>query len=262
MADVLVTGGTGVLGTAVVGVLQSAGHAVRVLSRTAAAGRVVGDLATGAGIAAAVAGVDTIVHAASSPGRGARTVDVEGTGRLVTAARDAGVGHLLYVSIPGVDRIPYSYYQAKFAAEQVIASAGIPYTIVRAAQFQPFIANLLDGLQRVPVLPLPRGWRLEPVAVADVAGHLAGRVEAGPAGAVDEFGGPEVLTLRELARAWLVGRRPAAVIGVPVPGQVSAAIRAGANLVAADASRGSLTWASWLASPAAATETARYRHRR
>ena len=263
MAEVLVTGGSGVLGTAVVPVLRAAGHRVRVLSRTAGDARVVGDLATGAGIAAAVAGVEIIVHAASSPGRHARAVDVEGTDRLVTAARDAGVGHLLHVSITGVDRIPYSYYQAKFAAEQVVAGSGIPYTVLRAAQFHPFVALLLAGLHRVPVLPVPRGWRLEPVAAADVAERVNQRVAAGPAGAVEEFAGPEVLTLGEVARAWLAARhRPALVVGVPVPGRVSAALRAGANLVAADAPRGRLTWESWLASPAVATELAQYRRRR
>src|SRR5512142_412598 len=121
MATLLVTGGTGVLGSVAVPALQEAGHAVRVLSRSPEDGRVVGDLATGAGLAEAVTGAEVIVHAASSPRADVREVDVEGTRRLVAVARDAGAQHLLYVSIPGVDRIAVPYYRAKAAAEQIVA---------------------------------------------------------------------------------------------------------------------------------------------
>jgi nucleoside-diphosphate-sugar epimerase len=117
----LVTGGTGTLGPPLVDLLTRAGRPVRVLSRRprAATGGapvewVVGNLATGAGVARAVGGAGVIVHCATSPW--ARRVDVGGTGRLLEAARLAGSPHLVYISIVGVDRVPFRYYRAKLAA--------------------------------------------------------------------------------------------------------------------------------------------------
>jgi DNA-binding NarL/FixJ family response regulator len=83
----LVTGGTGSLGSRVVERLHGAGREVRVFSRSGGEGRVRGDLATGKGLEAAVQGVETIVHCASSPTR-TRQVDVEGT-ELVREIREA-----------------------------------------------------------------------------------------------------------------------------------------------------------------------------
>lgn len=259
MAEVLVTGGTGVLGAKLVPALRAAGHSVRVLSRRPGEGRLVGDIATGAGLAAAVGGVEFVVHAASA-GRGdSWTTDVEGTRRLAVASREAGVGHLLYVSIPGVDRIPYDYYRAKLAAEQIIAAAAVPYTVVRASQFHPLIGVLLRSVHRGPLLPVPADWRAEPVAVADVAEHLTRRLAQPPAGGVEEFGGPETWVVADLARSWLTSRGERGyVLPVAFPGKLSRAMRAGANLVGPMAPRGTLTWSAWLASADAAAEVSQY----
>ena len=256
MPVVLLTGGTGMLGSALAPALQQAGHQVRVLSRRPGHGRMVGDLATGSGLADAVPGAELVLHAATSSLRDPWGTDVAGTARLVVACREAGVRHLLYVSIPGVDRIPYGYYRAKFAAEQVIAAAGVPYTTVRVAQFHPLVASLLRTLRRrTPVLPVPAGWRIEPVAVRDVAAHLAARVGQPPAAGIEEFGGPETLDVADAARTWLevTGQR-GYVVPAPVPGGFGRAFRSGLNLVGPTAPRGALTWREWLRSPAAATE--------
>jgi uncharacterized protein YbjT (DUF2867 family) len=259
MAEVLVTGGTGVLGSKLVPALRAAGHSVRVLSRRPGEGRLVGDLTTGAGLAEAVQGVELVVHAASATRRVTWATDVEGTRRLVVASRDAGVGHLLYVSIPGVDRIPLRYYQAKHAAEQIIAASTLPYTVVRASQFHPLIGFLLGMAHRGPLLPVPADWRVEPVAVRDVADHLTRRLTEPPAGTVEEFGGPEAREVADLARSWLAVRGDRGyVLPVVFPGGVSKAVRSGANLVAPTAPRGTITWSAWLATPEAAAEAAQY----
>ncbi|MET0624801.1 MAG: NAD(P)H-binding protein, partial [Pyrinomonadaceae bacterium] len=159
---VLVTGGGGALGRKLVRALTRAGHSARVMSRREPAGDATdgvewarADLSTGEGLGAAVEGVEAVVHAASDPRR-AEAVDVEGTRRLCEAARAAGVSHLVYISIVGVDEIPFGYYRRKLAAEAVIESAGVPHSILRATQFHTLVDFLLSQAARVPLLmPLP-----------------------------------------------------------------------------------------------------------
>jgi NAD(P)-dependent dehydrogenase (short-subunit alcohol dehydrogenase family) len=140
VAPILVTGGTGTLGRAVVPKLASAGHNVRVLTRNPSAkGHVRGDLESGTGIAEAVAGMDAIVHLASAAHKpNTRRVDVDGTRRLLDAAKTAGTGHLLYVSIVGAGRLPTRYMRFKRDAEQVVMAGGVGWSILRATPFPEF----------------------------------------------------------------------------------------------------------------------------
>jgi uncharacterized protein YbjT (DUF2867 family) len=251
MTSVLVTGGTGRLGRRVVRALAADGHPVRILSREPAAPPVPGadvvvaDLGTGAGLVEAVAGVTAVVHCATDPRR-PRVVDVAGTGRLLQAARDAGRPHVVSVSVVGVDRIPVSYYRAKLAAEEAMARSGLPWTLLRTTQFHEFVEDLLRRLGRLPVVPVPRGWRIQPIDVDEVARRLADAVASGPAGRLPDLGGPEVFPVAELVRDRLrrTGRhRP--VVEVPLSGALCAALRAGANLVPGNRS-GGRTWREFL----------------
>src|SRR3954463_6218819 len=161
--DALVTGGTGRLGQRLIGPLQAAGHSVRQMSRRGAGpGGVRGDLTTDRDLPAALAGAEVVVHAASDPRGNPWEVDVAGTRRLVQAVDRDRLRHLVYVSIVGVDRIPYGYYRAKFAAEQVLLASGLPVTLLRVTQFHDFVDHLLDTARRGPVLPVPMGWRGPP----------------------------------------------------------------------------------------------------
>src|SRR3712207_1330681 len=193
--DVLVTGGTGPLGPRLGGPLHHAGPAVKLLSRRGTGpGGVRGDLATGHDLDLALAGAQVVVHAASDPQGDPWQVDVAGTRRLVQAVDRDRLRHLVYVSIVGVDRIPYGYYRAKFAAEQVLLASGLPVTLLRVTQFHDFVDLLLDTARRGPVLPVPMGWRVQPVDVGEVAVHLADVVRRPPTGGVVEYGGPEELS--------------------------------------------------------------------
>lgn len=246
--NILVTGGTGLLGGEVVAHLAGRGHRVRILSRTSRphghADVVAGDLGTGAGLADALAGVDAVVHLASDPKR-PQQVDVEGTRHLLTAAAAAGVRHLVYISIVGADRIPLGYYRAKVAVEQLIEQSGIPYTILRASQFHEFTAATLGPLAKLPLTLAPRGWRIQPVDTGVVAVHLADAVDAGPAGRLPDLAGPQELTLAEAVRQLraAAGRRTR-IMSVPVPGAFSRAWRAGAATARPTAGR---TFAEFLA---------------
>jgi uncharacterized protein YbjT (DUF2867 family) len=230
--DVLVTGGTGRLGQRLIAPLQEAGHTVRQMSRRGTGpGGVRGDLATGRDLATALSGAEAVVHAASDPRGDPWQVDVAGTRRLVEAVDRSRLRHLVYVSIVGVDRIPYGYYRAKFAAEQVLLASGLPVTLLRATQFHDFVDLLLDTARRGPVLPVPMGWRVQPVDAGEVAAHVAEVVGRPPAGGVVEYGGPEELSAADLARAWAAVRAPGAhVVASPIPGKLAAAFRDGAAL--------------------------------
>lgn len=227
--------------------LRGAGHDVRVMSRRGAGpGGVRGDLATGRDLDKALAGAQVVVHAASDPQGDPWEVDVAGTRRLVQAVDRDRLQHLVYTSIVGVDRIPFPYYRAKYAAEQVLLASGLPVTLLRITQFHGFVDFLLETARKGPVLPVPMGWRLQPVDVDEVAAHLGVVVAASPTGGVLEFGGPEELTAVDAARAWAAGRGSGArVVATPVPGKLGAAIRDGEALPRTGA-RGIRTYAQHL----------------
>jgi uncharacterized protein YbjT (DUF2867 family) len=242
-----VTGATGSLGQRLVPHLTGAGHSVRQMSRRGAGpGGVRGDLATGFDLPAAVAGAEVVVHAASDPRGDTWQVDVAGTRRLVQALDRERLRHLVYVSIVGVDRIPYGYYHAKFAAEQVLLASGLPVTLLRITQFHTFVDQLLTTARRGPVLPVPMGWRVQPVDVDEAAAYLAQVAAEPPTGDVVEYGGPEELAVADIARTFAAAREPGAhVVSTPVPGRLSAAVREGAALPTSGA-RGRRTYAEHL----------------
>ena len=91
-------------------------------------------------------------------------MDVDGTRNLLEAARAAGTPHLVYISIVGIHRVPYRYYQAKLAAERLIQASGLPWTILRSTQFHQLLL-VTRGLVRLPLVPVPAAtsWRSERV---------------------------------------------------------------------------------------------------
>ena len=256
MQPILVTGGTGTLGRLVVPRLRDAGHDVRVLSRHARAGgdgieSVTGDLATGEGIDAAVAGAGVIVHCAGTA-RG----DGDKARHLVRAASRAGARHLVFISVVGADRVPlagavdramFGYFGSKLDAERVVAGSGLPWTTLRATQFHDLALLTVWQLARLPVIPVPSGIRLQPVDTGEVAARLVELALGAPAGLVPDLAGPRIYEMAELVRGYLraAGRRRV-ILPVRVPGAAARALRAGANL-APDRAVGRRTWEEFLA---------------
>jgi uncharacterized protein YbjT (DUF2867 family) len=249
MVEVLVTGATGTLGRKVVGAATAAGHRVRAMSRRSHIGYTgvhwsQGDLLAGTGVDAAVDGVDVVVHSAT---QGTRDKDVTSTRNLITAARRAGVAHIIYVSIVGIDRIPMPYYQTKLRVERTLDTSGVGHTVLRATQFHDLIKTIFSIQRFSPALLTLRGVRFQPIDTHDVAARLVELIDTEPAGRVGDIGGPSVHTHAELARMYLAargGRRP--VVQLPVPGRIAAGYRAGANL-APDNAVGSINFAEFLA---------------
>jgi len=238
MRSVLVTGGTGTLGRAVVASLRARGQAVRVLSRrpvgfgspgVEGVDWVTGDLRSGAGLDRAVAGAPVIVHCATDVRRPRR--DVVGTRNLLAAARGAGTPHLVYVSIVGVDRVPLPYYRIKLQVEQLVETSGLSWTVLRVTQFHDLVAGALQVLTRPPVVLLPKGTTFQPVDVRDVAPRLVDLALAPAAGRAADLGGPQVRPVADLARAYLnAAGRQRPLWPVPLPGAIARGYRQGGHL--------------------------------
>lgn len=257
-SEILVTGGTGVLGRRVVDCLHDAGREVRVLSRSGRPGTVRGDLSTGENLEAAVRGADTIVHCATNPFK-ARKVDVGGTELLLREAARAGVSHVVFISIVGVDRNPYyPYYRVKLDAESVVERSPVPWTILRATQFHDLILGAIRLLDRFPaVLLIPRGFRLQPMDVGEAADHLVELTLSPPAGRVPDIGGPEVLTSAELASAYLeAAGSKKRLVELPLPGSAARAFREGAQ-ICPDRAYGGIRWEEFLHDTFRRTDVAR-----
>ena len=255
MTKGLVTGGAGMLGRKVAKELTAKGFRVRIMSRKPQPPNGLSvlewaqaDLESGQGIADAVTGVDVVVHAASSPFKHTQKVDVDGTRFLLEQARAAGVAHVIYISIVGVNRIPSDYYRAKLAAEELVQQSGIPWSLLRATQFHYLVDLFFQAVTKVPwVMLLPTDLQCQSIAESEVASRLCEITVAGPSGRLPDLGGPEVLTAGEMARIWLIRngmhRR---ILPIHVPGKVAQGFRRGYNTCPDQPVRGHITWSKWL----------------
>lgn len=254
-SPILVTGGTGRVGSLVVPRLRDAGREVRVLSRRSHDSKdgiefVTGDLDTGEGIEAAVNGIGTIVHCASSV-KG----DEDKARNLVQAASQAGVHHMVYISIVGIDEIPvdsivgrimFSPIASQQAAEKVVTDSDIPWTILRATQFHQLILTVAEAMVKLPVMPVPAGFQFQPVDADEVAARLVELALGEPAGMVPDMGGPQVYDMTDLLREYLRARhRRRLIVPIRLPGKAAHAYRDGVNL-APDQAVGHRTWEEFL----------------
>jgi uncharacterized protein YbjT (DUF2867 family) len=256
-SPILVTGGTGTLGRHVVRRLRDVGRNVRVLSRCsheAEAGIqfMTGDLATGEGIEPAVDGIETIVHLA-----GSAKGDEDKTRNLLRAASSqTRLPHLVYISVVGAERIPihsrvdramFGYFASKRAAEKIVEDSGLPWTTLRATQFHEGMLAVARKMGKLPVIPLPAGFRFQPVDAGDVAARLVELTLGEPAGLVPDIGGPRVYGAAELLGGYLrVTQRRRLIVPVWLPGKAARAFRAGANL-ALEQAVGHRSWEEFLA---------------
>jgi uncharacterized protein YbjT (DUF2867 family) len=245
---VLVTGGTGHLGSAVVLRLKDAGHQVRILARQprrdSSVEWVRGDLATGDGVREAAAGVNVIIHAATnSPSaqrgrfmlrdflRSPADVDVHGTRALLDAAQSAHVEHFIHVSIVGLEqlrRVPYS--RRKLEAEQLVRDSSVPWTILRATSFYWLLERMCANMLKQPILALPARASMAPVDSDEFADYIVERLVGWP-GERDDFVGPQALTMVALMEQYLAARGVERRIHrAPLPKKIQSAITAGVHL--------------------------------
>jgi uncharacterized protein YbjT (DUF2867 family) len=253
MARVLITGGTGGLGSELAPRFAAAGYTVRILSRRPRPGKAdpafewaQADLAAGTGLAEAIAGSDLIVHCATNPPSGKG--DAEATRNLCAAAKAAGGTRVFYISIVGIDRIPMPYYRAKLACERVLEESGVPWTVLRAVQFHSLIDMLFQALTKIPRIMLmpPSGARFQSMDTGEVADRMVAYAKEGRTGRLPDLAGPQLQTLGEMASAWLEVRGQRRLrVPLPLFGKIVDGFRRGHNCVPQDP-QGKVTWREWL----------------
>jgi uncharacterized protein YbjT (DUF2867 family) len=189
--------GTGLIGSQVISDLTADGHEAAGHSRSTGV-----DLLTGNGLDDAVRGAEVVVDVTNSPTFDDASLDFFRTSvtNLLAAARAAGVGHIVTLSIVGVDLVPdMAYYRAKTRQEDLVKAGPIPYSIVRATQFMEFVAPTMDWATGGDVVRLP-ATPVQPISSAEVAAAVAEVAAGAPLRGTRNIAGPEVFTLDVLGR--------------------------------------------------------------
>ncbi|MEU3169562.1 NAD(P)H-binding protein [Streptosporangium sp. NPDC006930] len=247
-APILVTGGTGTLGGHVVPLLREVGREVRTLSRRDhGPGNGVehfsADLLKGEGVEPAVKGVETVLHLA-----GGSKGDDKATWNLMGAASKAGVRHVVYISVIGANTMPLGWFKTQLEAERAVMDSGIPWTMLRAAQFHDLVLKIAEKMGKMPVVPVPGGLRFQPVDSREVAARLVQLTLGRPAGLVPDLAGPTVYGMGELVGGYLRARgKRRMMMPMRMPGKAGRAYRAGENLSLDGADVGRRTWEEFLA---------------
>jgi uncharacterized protein YbjT (DUF2867 family) len=245
---VAVAGATGVTGRYVVRALAAAGHEGVVLARSRGV-----DVTTGTGLDDAVAGADAVIDVSNLTTMSKKksvAFFTAGTQRLLAAGQRAGVRHHVALSIVGVDRVDFGYYEGKRRQEELVLAGPVPSSVLRSTQFHEFAGQVL-AQGRGPVAVVPR-MRIQPVAAQEVAAALVALATGPAVGYAPELAGPSEEQLVDLARQLLQARRQRRmVLPLRIPGQAGRAMIEGGLLPSGPGPRGEQTFATWLATPEA-----------
>ena len=241
---IAVMGGTGLIGSQVVKVLNASGHEAVPHSPSTGV-----DLLSGQGLPAALKGADVVVDLANSP-----TFDDASlaffqttTDNLLKAAAAAGVGHAVILSIVGADLVPgLVYYRAKVLQEDILKSGSAPYSIVRATQFFEFIDTALTWSADEDTVRLP-ATLVQPIAAADVAQAVADASAGKPLQGTRNVAGPEVFRLDELGAISLVAHGDHRTVVTDNSAGIFAAASGDALIAKDDAVIATTTYREWLA---------------
>jgi uncharacterized protein YbjT (DUF2867 family) len=211
---IVVTGGTGLIGTKLVKKLREHGQEVVPASPSSGVNSI-----TGAGLADALKDASVVVDVTNSPSWEDAAVlkfFETSTRNLLDYEAAAGVGHHVALSVVGTERLLESgFFRAKLAQENLIKASSISYSIVRATQFFEFVQKIADLSTEGNKVRLPPVL-IQPMAADDVASALGGIAMSSPVNDTVEIGGPEQFRLDELVRRDLARRNdPREVISDP-----------------------------------------------
>lgn len=199
--NIVVIGGTGLIGSKLVKNLTARGHQALAASPATGVNSI-----TGEGLAAAMEGADVVVDVANAPSWEDQAVlefFQTSTRNLLAAEAAAGVSHHIALSIVGCERLPDNgYFRAKVAQEALIKASGQPFSLVRATQFFEFVGGIAESALVGNEIHLSPAL-IQPMASDDVAAALTDVTLAAPLNATLEIAGPEALPLDELVRRYL-----------------------------------------------------------
>jgi uncharacterized protein YbjT (DUF2867 family) len=204
---ILVTGGTGLVGSEVVRQLRGTTHDVQVLTRDPSKGKlpdgviaVKGDLREPASVQRIFNGVEAVFLLNPVT----QTEAAEGL-MAVCAMRDAGVKRVVYLSVQDADRAAWlPHFGSKVGVETAVQRSGIAYTILRPNNFYQNDYFFKDVLLQHGVYPQPIGGiGLSRVDVRDIGeAAVAALTTPGHEGQTYDIAGPEPLTGEQVAAAW------------------------------------------------------------
>jgi uncharacterized protein YbjT (DUF2867 family) len=201
---IVVIGGTGLVGSKLVQALSSRGH-----DAVAAAPSTGVNTITGDGLAEVMAGASVVVDVSNSPALDDSAIEFfrTATTNLLTAEKNAGVGHHVGLSVVGTAELATQsgYFQAKLLQEKLISEGPIPFSIVHATQFFEFLNTLADSATVGDTVVMPPAY-FQPMAGADVAEGVAIAAVGDPVNGIAEIGGPDMVLLPDLIRTALVAR--------------------------------------------------------
>lgn len=245
---IVVIGGTGLIGSKLVGKLTARGY-----EAVAAAPNTGVNTLTAEGLADVLKGASVVVDVSNSPSFEEKAVMEffqTSTRNLLSYESKAGVGHHVALSVVGTDRLQESgYFRAKSAQEKLIKDSGIPYSIVHATQFFEFVKMIADAATDGNQVRLPPVF-IQPMAAEDVA-KAVGRVAVGtPVNGIVEVAGPERFRLDEFIRQDLRSRNdPREVIVDQSARYFGAKLNELTLVPAGEARLGEIRYVDWL-SPA------------
>jgi uncharacterized protein YbjT (DUF2867 family) len=212
---ILIAGGSGTLGRAVVARLVASGQEVRVLTRDSShveglgVGSVIGDVRDPSTLSAATEGASVVISAVhgfvGGRGAGPEEVDLGGNRNLVRACVGARVDHFIMLSALGAAADhPMSLHRAKYAAEQDLRASGLSWTILRPSSYVETWTGIVGGkvASGGPGLVFGRGDNLiNFISVQDVATLVELAVsDAALRGQTIDVPGLDNLTMVELAQ--------------------------------------------------------------
>lgn len=205
------------------------------------------DLNTGEGMEDLPGPFDTIIHLASNAADKNSKSDPELTKELLKFSSRSGISHFIYMSIVGIDKIPYHYYRQKLSSENLVSSANLPFTILRATQFHQLLDYFLDKLIKYPVALLPKKFKFQPIDPHRIAVKLFELcLKHEPLNGIINIGGQEVLYLGQMYKEWLMYKnRKAIVLNLPLPGKTAKAFKKGYN-TCKEKDMQSVTWRDFL----------------
>jgi uncharacterized protein YbjT (DUF2867 family) len=241
---IAVVGGTGLIGSKVVEILKADGH--EAVPHSLSTGL---DLLSGKGLPEAMRDADVVVNLTNSPtfDEASQAFFQTSMDNLLAAAKAAGVGHAVVLSIVGADLVPdLVYYRAKVLQEDILKAGPVPYSIVRATQFFEFMDATMSWTSDERTVRLP-ATLVQPMAAADVAQAVADVSVGAPLLGTRNVAGPEVFQLDELGRITLAAKGDQREVVTDDTAGLFASASGDALIAKDDAHIAKTTYREWLA---------------